>query len=92
MIDIQVRYTAQLKKMLGFGRQKIVLETGSTLQNLLEKLCLENGEDFEAMLFEEDTYREHILIVHNNSQVSYTQNPVLKFGDTVTLMSPISGG
>lgn len=92
MMEIHVRYTAQLKKLLGFGTQKIVLATGSTLQNLLEKLCLENGKDFKAMLFEGNTYKEHILIVQNDSQVLYVQNPVLESEDTITFMSPISGG
>ena len=90
---INVKYTAQLRKAAGVAEQKIYIHEKDTLQNLLKKLCQNHSDDLKNLLFDQQAqYRNSVLIVHNGSQIHYHANSALQSGDTILLISPISGG
>ncbi|MDO5977413.1 MoaD/ThiS family protein [Flavivirga spongiicola] len=92
-MNIKLRFTAQIKDVVGNGADTIVVNDGAKLQDLLKKIAGKYGEKFESILFDENNgYRHSNLIVINQSQISYEDNVTLTEGDEVTLMSPISGG
>ena len=92
-MNIKLRFTAQIKDVVGNGVDTIVVNDGVKLQDLLNKLVGKYGEKFESILFDENgAYRHSNLIVVNQSQVNYEDNITLTDGIEITLMSPISGG
>ena len=92
-MNIKLKFTAQIKDVVGTNADAISLEDGSNLQDLLNALVNKYGNNFKSILFDDDgLYRHSNLIVVNQSQVDYDDNITLIEGVEVTLMSPISGG
>lgn len=92
-MTIKVKFTAQIKDVVGNSTDSINLEDGSKLQDLLRNLVNKYGNGFESILFDEDgSYRHSNLIVVNQAQENFDDNIVLIDGMEITLMSPISGG
>ena len=92
-MKIKLKFTAQIKDVVGANSDTVNLEDGCKLQGLLDVLVDKYGTDFKSILFDDDgLYRHSNLIVVNQSQVGYDENIELTDGVKVTLMSPISGG
>ena len=92
-MKINLRYTAQLKDVAKVGTDEIELGENDGIQVLLDCLVKKYDKAFGAILFDKDgNYRNSNLIVINQSQVNYAEDSLLKDGDKVTIMSPISGG
>lgn len=92
-MNIKLKFTAQIKDVVGSNSDTITIEGGNKLQDLLSALVNKYGIDFKSILFDDNgLYRHSNLIVVNQSQVNYDDNITLTDGVEVTLMSPISGG
>lgn len=92
-MKIKLRYTAQLKDVAKVGTDEVELKENDGIQTLLDRLVEKYDKAFGAILFDnKGNYRNSNLIVINQSQVNYAENSLLKNGDKVTIMSPISGG
>ncbi|MBJ6368957.1 MoaD/ThiS family protein [Snuella sedimenti] len=92
-MDITLKFTAQIKDVVGKASDTVTANDGTNLQQLLTNLGGIYGERFKAILFDEKgAYRHSNLIVINQSQVNYEDNVTLADGMEITLMSPISGG
>ena len=92
-MTIKLKFTAQIKDVVGTNADTIHVEDDYKLQELLNALVHKYGTDFKSILFDEaGLYRHSNLIVVNQSQVNYDDNITLTDGVEVTLMSPISGG
>lgn len=92
-MKIKLRYTAQLKDVAKVGTDEMELKENDGIQTLLGELVEKYDKEFGAILFDaKGNYRNSNLIVINQSQVNYAENSLLKDGDKVTIMSPISGG
>ncbi len=92
-MEIKIRFTAQLKDVVGQGTDKITIEEKENLQSVLSRLTERYGDKFKNILFDESgTYRNSILLVLNQYQINYVDNVVLNDGDEIAIMSPISGG
>lgn len=93
MIEIKLRFTAQLKDKAGLGSDTISVNKEDTLQDVLRQLPKKYGTDFGTVLFDDNgTYRHSNLIVVNQNQVGYEENITVENGMEIMLMSPISGG
>ncbi len=92
-MNIKLKFTAQIKDILGRNSDTIEVENGIKLKDLISKLVTRYGKVFESILFDDNgLYRHSNLIIVNQSQVNYDENVTLSDGVEVTLMSPISGG
>lgn len=92
-MEIKLKFTAQIKDVVGSNADTISVEEGTKLQDVLSALVDKYGNDFKSILFDENSlYRHSNLIVVNQSQVNYDDNVTLTDGVEITLMSPISGG
>ena len=90
---IKLKFTAQIKDVVGSNTDTITIENGTKLQGLLKALVDKYGNNFKSILFDEnDVYRHSNLIVVNQNQENYEDNLALVDGMEITLMSPISGG
>jgi molybdopterin converting factor small subunit len=93
MITIKLRFTAQLKDIVGKGMDTVSVNEKEKLQDVLKNLVNNYGADFGNILFDENgAYRHSNLIVINQNQVDYKENISITDGMEITLMSPISGG
>lgn len=92
-MNIKLRYTAQLKDVAKLGTDEIELKENEGIQFLLNCLVKRYDKGFGAILFDkEGNYRNSNLIVLNQAQVNYEEDSLLRDGDQVAIMSPISGG
>ena len=92
-MNIQIRYFAQVKKEAGKGSETLEMEAGINLQKCIEKLSTRHTKHFKEMLYDESgAYRDSVILIINNDQVRYAENPELKEGDELMIMSPIAGG
>jgi len=92
-MEIQLKFTAQIKNVVGNSTDSIGIQDGAKLQDLLRSLVLRYGKDFESILFDDrGSYRHSNLIVINQTLERFEDNVVLVNGMEVTLMAPISGG
>lgn len=90
---VKVKFTAQLKEEAGIGADHIELAEGEKLQTVLKKLSDRYSEKFKNILFGNNgEYLNSNLIVINEFQENYKENPSLKDGDELMIMSPIAGG
>jgi len=97
-MKITVQYTTQLRTAM--GRAEEVIETDAedserdfTVQDLLLKLAASNAEHFERLVI--DAQRQllpNMLVTVNDQQVGSPSEHSLNDGDTVLLLSTISGG
>ena len=92
-MNIKLRFTAQLKDVVGKGTDTVYVKDNVKLHDLLKNLTEKYGTNFGNILFDKNgVYRHSNLIVINQTQENYVDNIVLVDGMEVTLMSPISGG
>ena len=90
---IKLKFTAQLKEKAGVAIDQIEIAEGEKLQSILKKLADRYGKDFATILFDDNgAFRNSNLIAINEYQENYKENPTLKNGDELILMSPIAGG
>ncbi len=94
-MKLQVRYTAQLRTVLGQTEEDLELPEGSNLAELLRGLADRCGHDAQAhLLTPTGEPRPSLLMVVNDAAVSAHEaaTVVLKPGDVITLLPPIAGG
>ena len=90
---VKLKFTAQLKEEAGIRADQIELAEGEKLQTVLKKLSDRYGKKFKNILFNNNgEYLNSNLIAINEFQVNYKENPSLKDGDELMIMSPIAGG
>ena len=93
MMRIIVYYTSQLKAALLTSDEEIEFDADVTIENLLEHLAHRHGDDFRQLIFDDrGGLRSSILLCHGDEQVAYGEGVLLTEGDSVTLLSAISGG
>ena len=92
-MKIVIEYTAQLRRAAGCAREVFELPDGSSLSSLLQAAATRHGGEFEHQLFTAaGAVQPSLLIFQGDRQVPSGSHPVLTDGETVTVMSPISGG
>jgi molybdopterin converting factor small subunit len=92
-MQVTLEYTAQLKRAAGIGREAFVLPDGATLSDALRHAAYQHGDEFRRLVFTSaGSIHPVLLLFHGDAQVSPAADQRLNDGDTVTVMTPISGG
>lgn len=92
-MQIHIKYFAQIKSKAGKSSEVLELETGTTLQNCIEKLSKINNKQINDVLYDESgVYRDAVILVINSQQTRFAENPKMNDGDELMIMSPIAGG
>ena len=69
------------------------MDSGATLQDCIKKLSKDNDYGINDILFDESgVYRDAVILVINNQQTRFAENPKMNDGDELMIMSPIAGG
>lgn len=94
MITVETRYYAYLREVTGVREEKITLEDGATVATLIEALTKKYGPKFRDYVLKANMeLRQNIAIAVNDVKVSEAPlKKVLRDGDRVVIIPPISGG
>ena len=93
MMNIHVRYFAQLKLAAGTAEETVALRPAMTLDGLLQRLAELHGEPLRQLLFHDNgTRRQSILVSIGDRQIPLGEKLELRDGERVTLLAPMSGG
>jgi len=89
---VKVQYLGLIRSKIGKKEEKIDLKEGASLSDLLNSLTETYGELLKNVLdFKRESVLDPTFIVTVNG-VSHKPDAKLKEGDTVALMTLISGG
>ena len=90
-MEIKVAFTTQLKAAIGKGEEEILLDEDATVRDAIEALAQSYPTQFAQMVFDRERgLLPSIVLCVNDQQVDDERK--LRAGDTVTLLSAISGG
>jgi molybdopterin synthase sulfur carrier subunit len=96
MITVKVRTILALKKILGKGEVELAVPEGSTLRELLAMLVERWGDELASRLFEPKTRTvlPYIRLMVNGRDIAFLDRmeTVLRNGDDVLILPPVSGG
>jgi molybdopterin synthase sulfur carrier subunit len=96
MITVKVRTILALKKILGKGEVELAVPEGSTLRELLAMLVEKWGDELGSRLFEPKTRTvlPYIRLMVNGRDIAFLDRmeTVLRNGDDVLILPPVSGG
>jgi MoaD family protein len=91
-VRLKVSYSGQARAAAGCGSEEFELPATATLRDLLLAIASRHGERMAELLDFKNRGAPAVLLFVNEEQVSWEAPPVLKDGDEVMLLSPISGG
>jgi MoaD family protein len=91
-VRLKVSYSGQARAAAGCGSEEFELPATATLHDLLLAIASRHGERMAELLDFKNRGAPAVLVFVNEEQVSWEAPPVLKDGDEVMLLSPISGG
>jgi len=92
-MHITVEYTAQIRRAAGLSSESYEVAEGSTAGTLLPMIAERHGADLSRFLIREDGSPQTTLLAFiADRQVRWSQVLPLEDGQTLTLLSPVSGG
>jgi molybdopterin converting factor small subunit len=92
-VRVKVEYAAQVKKAAGIAADEFDMSGPCTLTMLLASVALRRGESVRELLFDASgAPRKSLLLFVGDTQAHPDAALELRDGDTVTIMTPISGG
>ena len=93
-MNVTVEYAAQVKRLAGVGSEQIELAAPCTIADLARQVAARHGEPLTAILLDDaGAPRRSILVFLGEDQLRWDDESILVHdGDTVTLLSPVSGG
>jgi hypothetical protein len=92
-MQLNIVYTTQLKAALGIGTEQADLVPPKTAADLLAALAEKHGPEFRRLALDAaGRPLASLLICVGDEQVAPTAPLQFKDGDTITILSAISGG
>lgn len=92
-MHVTVEYTAQIRRAAGVSSESYPVEDGTTVEALLLQIAERHGSDLGRFLVTENGSPQPTLLAFvSDSQIRWGESTPLADGQTVTLLSPISGG
>jgi len=93
-MQITVEYAAQIKRVAGVAQDVIELDGPSPVAEVARQVAASRGGDFAEILLDENGQPRHsILVFKGEDQVRWDDTATLVAdGETITLLSPVSGG
>ena len=96
MILVKVRTILTLKTIMGSGETELPVAEGSTLGQLVVTLVNRYGDDLASHLYEPNSknLRSYIRLMVNGRDIAFLEEmkTVLRNGDEVLILPPVSGG
>ena len=96
MILVKVRTILTLKTIMGSGEIELPVADGSTLGQLIVTLVNRHGDDLASHLYEPNSknLRSYIRLMVNGRDIAFLNGmkTVLRNGDEVLILPPVSGG
>lgn len=92
-MKLNIRYSAQARAATGLDREEIDLDEPISVHDLIVRLARQHGTAFRLLAL--DTHgcpHPALLVVLGDEQVRSGDHRLLKAGDSVTILTPISGG
>jgi|GEM_PF-6084497 len=89
-MEVTVLFTTQLKAALGRSDQQVSLAENATVKDAIAALAQQHPDHFAKLVMVDGELLPSILLSVNDQQVDIDAS--LKQGDTLTLLSAISGG
>ena len=90
---ITVEYTAQLKRAAGTGREEFDLPEQTTARDAIREIAGQQQESLGSLLLTDGgDIQPSLLLFVGDQQVGANADPKLTDGQTLTIMTPISGG
>lgn len=92
-MTVQIEFTAQLRRILGVSQLSVPCEEPVTLSQLLAIAVRDRAPELRRlMLTDEGRIQPTLLVFHGDEQVPAGNDPAVRAGESITVMSPISGG
>ena len=92
-MQVHVEFAAQLRDVAGASRQTLtVSDECANVGALLKQLAEEHGDDLRKILMDENGQMSHWILVDLEGVMIRDQTTPLSDGNTLRLLSPISGG
>lgn len=92
-MKVTVRYLAQAREAAGRASEELELDGATTVHDFVVRLARQNGSAFARMALDgAGCPHPSLLVVIGDEQVRPGDARKLKAGETVTIMTPISGG
>jgi len=92
-MNVEVRYSAQAREAAGVAVERVEVAEGASLRDVLADLARRHGAAMGKVLLDDGgAPHPSVLLFVNDEQVQWANPPELKDGDTLAIMSPISGG
>lgn len=92
-MQITVQYTAQLKSAAGIATQSIEVADDAGIEDIVRCAAEQGSPALRGLLIRDDgTVQPTLLLFVGDECVSRDASVTLRDGQTLTIMSPISGG
>lgn len=92
-MEVTIEYEAQLRRAAGVRSETIELAEGCDVVECVRKVVEKHPDQLSGILLKADNQiQPSLLIFLNDSQILHDTTHTLSDGDTLTLMTPISGG
>ncbi len=93
-MQVTVEYAAQIKRVAGVAQDVIQLDAPCPVAEIARLAAANHGDSLAEMLFDENGQpRPSILVFKGEDQVRWDDTTTrVGDGETITLLSPVSGG
>ncbi len=93
-MQVTVEYAAQIKTIAGVASEVIEMDGPCPVAEIARQVAASRGEELAEILLDDDGQpRPSILVFQGEDQVRWDDtSTVVSDGDTITLLSPVSGG
>jgi len=93
-MSVTVEYAAQIKQVAGVAHHIIELAKPCTVAEIARQVAANHGEQLADILLDDNQQpRSSILVFVGENQIHWDDDKTLvQDGQTVTLLSPVSGG
>lgn len=91
-MQIHLRYMAQIKRAAGVSQETFEVAAPCSVSDVLVKLATERTALGPFVLTDSGARRPSLLVTLGEKMLNASDNPPLADGDTLTLMTPMSGG
>jgi len=93
MMRITIQYEAQARRAAGVSSETIELMSDACANDCIRQVADAHGGQLRSILITQDgNVQPTLLIFRNDDQIVPDDQGQLSDGDTLTLMTPISGG
>jgi molybdopterin converting factor small subunit len=89
-MNITVVYIAQIRQITGKYEEKVTVPDPLDTAGLLEFLSSKYKPLFRSLIMDGRGIRRSVMLTINNFHVSYDSSLILREGDTVSIITPMS--